>query len=340
MKKKTTALLLFTLFTGALISQPTITYNGNAPQIGDEFYQSYSVDQLLPGPQGANKTWDFSIINVYETGEVHAVDVSSTPFSDVFTNANIAFNYDETGTYNYSDIQQNVAFNLGTGFDEAQQMIIYYDDPAKLLEYPFSYNDNFTDTYTGEYQLEGLLTKQSGTLTKTADAWGTITTPAGTFENVLRLKTIRDHIDSIFMQDIFISRTIITYKDYEWYTSSSHAPIFAITITNSALINDTVSYYSTGTTNVLEFESQNIDFSIVPNPAHNIINIQYTSGKKGKVDISIFDLTGKKVMYKELFFNNLDNKEAFLHIEQLNAGLYFVKINNGTNSLTKKLIKN
>jgi hypothetical protein len=68
---------------------------------------------------------------------------------------------------------------------------------------------------------------------------------------------------------------------------------------------------------------------LYPNPSTGIINVQ----TKNTLDISIFDITGKQV------FNASDvSNENQLDLSGLRAGLYLVKMNDGTNHSTQKLI--
>lgn len=330
-------LMLASLF---MIGQPTLTFESNAPEIGDVFYQSYSQDLVNPGPQGPNKTWNFSELSVFETGELLAIDPADTPFADIFTEANIAFNYSgaRSATYNYSKITSAEGNNLGMGFDDDPPMIIYYDNYAKLMEYPCSFNDNFTDSYTGSYEMEGMLVMQSGTIDKIADAWGTITTPAGTFENVLRLKTTRNEIDSIWMDDLFLWRTVTLFTDYEWYSGDSKVPVFAITISSSALINDTVSYFTTGTTNINKLNQPVTSLLVFPNPANDFVKLNYISANSGKLIFTLIDLTGREVKRGEIETSSNLSQEYELDLSDIVPGIYFIRVTEGTLSKSQKVV--
>jgi len=336
--KKFTSLFIVVFFTVCATGQPTITYESNAPQIGDIFYQSYSSDFVNPGPQGPNKTWDFSTLSVYETGEFYAIDPTGTPFADIFTDANIAYNYNGTSTYNYGEINQAEASNLGTGFDETPPMVIYYNNSAKLMEYPFAYSDEFSDNYGGSYEMEGMYVKQDGTLTKTADAWGTITTPAGTYENVLRLKTVREEIDSFWMDELFLWRTVTTFKDYEWYTSNSRSPVFAITITSSAVLTDTISYFSTGMTNIDNFCQQPGNLKVYPNPASKSLNLNYVSLSPGSLTILLIDISGKEIAWWDFEKLSKGIENFSLDISGIQAGLYIIRMSNKNETVSRKVI--
>lgn len=323
----------------SLYAQPTITYNGNAPQIGDVFYQSFTDDALDPGPAGANQSWNFSSVNVTETKVSYAVDPSVTPFAGDFPESNIAFDYSADNIYHYANISNTEFFNNGTGFDETPPLIIHNTDPSLQMQYPFSYNDNFIDTYFAAYEFEGLLTHQRGTSDVTADAWGSITTPEGTY-NVLRVKTIRDHIDSVWMSGIFIYTTSTLFTDYGWYTDNSRIPVFALTIIESALTTDTTGYYSTQSIGIPEQVPAFTNLKIYPNPACDHISVCFTNNQTEDINIQTFNQLGQEV--KSLTKNPGFTKDQNLNInlEALQPGVYFIRLSDETsNGSIQKFIK-
>ncbi len=70
------------------------------------------------------------------------------------------------------------------------------------------------------------------------------------------------------------------------------------------------------------------DVSLYPNPTQNIVNIEV----EGQAQVEIFSLLGQKVIEK-----TIEEKETFA-IDNLNAGVYLVKIIQNGNSVTKRLI--
>jgi len=70
--------------------------------------------------------------------------------------------------------------------------------------------------------------------------------------------------------------------------------------------------------------------AIYPNPANDIINIVNAENST----IEVYDVLGKLLISKEAI-----TAQEQLNISQLQIGTYFMKINNGSQSATKKLIK-
>jgi photosystem II stability/assembly factor-like uncharacterized protein len=75
--------------------------------------------------------------------------------------------------------------------------------------------------------------------------------------------------------------------------------------------------------------------TVYPNPAQQEITISYPGAVD--MDIRIFDVTGKLVIYQpDVQFN----QSHTLDISVLNDGIYFVRMNSGKGVVTKRIIKN
>lgn len=73
-----------------------------------------------------------------------------------------------------------------------------------------------------------------------------------------------------------------------------------------------------------------VDLSIYPNPVSNG-KIYITTKKNSGLNIEIYDVLGKKILSASIF-----GKE--LNISKLTAGIYILKIKEGTSSATRKLV--
>jgi len=79
----------------------------------------------------------------------------------------------------------------------------------------------------------------------------------------------------------------------------------------------------------------NIEFKVMPNPATDFMNILLPI-VDGTQALKIFDITGKIVYSNE--YSNTSNIE--LNVSQFKKGIYFLKIDNQTNSYCKKVVIN
>ena len=68
-----------------------------------------------------------------------------------------------------------------------------------------------------------------------------------------------------------------------------------------------------------------------PNPAKSVVN--FSSLSDAVLQVSIYDILGKEVLRSE-------SVQSQLNISVLNPGMYFVRMTQGINTSTKKLIVN
>ena len=320
------------LINAGLKAQPVITYNGNASKIGDTYNFSGEVGSFDPGPAGVNQTWDFSNISPTFTSSPNAVTPASTPYAGTFPEATIALAQSgENNSYIYSKVSTSEMLNVGIAntLDGGGELIIHYTDPVKLLKYPFSFSESYTDSYYTSYSMmEGMTTHEWGNATVTADAWGSVTTPAGTY-NTLRIKRERTYTDSIWMAGIFISANTYTQTDYEWYTATSHTPVISISVTGDG----TTITYRTDYVSGIE-ETPGVQVNVFPNPVTDQLTIQ--SEKKIK-NIRLLSARGQLI---NEFPESNDQYHQTIDFSNLPKGAYFIEIgfSNGI-SVTRKVIR-
>ena len=178
--------------------------------------------------------------------------------------------------------------------------------------------------------METMLIHEHGTIIVTADAWGTIVTPTGTY-NTLRVKSARTYTDSVWVSGIFISANTYSQTSYEWYTDSSHTPVFSISITQDG---STASYRTDNVTHVEKQMSPTTHVNIFPNPVTDHFTIQ---SDKEFISIKIFSLEGSLI--SDISATNPISQRT-IPFNNISKGSYILKIGfkDGT-SVTKSIIK-
>ncbi len=76
---------------------------------------------------------------------------------------------------------------------------------------------------------------------------------------------------------------------------------------------------------------------VYPNPATNQASIEYTANKMGKVQVEVYDVTGKMVM-RQVYTVNATENTLDLNVDNLNNGMYLIYLNNGVQKLHTKLM--
>jgi hypothetical protein len=98
--------------------------------------------------------------------------------------------------------------------------------------------------------------------------------------------------------------------------------------------NGTVDFSS-----ITEKNHKNILFSVYPNPACKKINIEFELDRSDNIFFTIFDISGKKVLSKSIFFAK-GNISTSIDIHDLATGNYLVELSgNGFSSCKKVIIK-
>lgn len=78
------------------------------------------------------------------------------------------------------------------------------------------------------------------------------------------------------------------------------------------------------------------EFKMWPNPAENTVNIELGLNISGNVAISIYNINGKKVAS----YDKDASQQIQLNINELNTGVYLVKVTSNEATFTKKLLVN
>lgn len=79
------------------------------------------------------------------------------------------------------------------------------------------------------------------------------------------------------------------------------------------------------------------NFIVYPNPVSMELNIQYQSIEAGRTTIELYNLSGQKVLSQAV--DALEGRNVFqLEVQELSAGMYFLKIQGASSSLMKPIV--
>ena len=76
-------------------------------------------------------------------------------------------------------------------------------------------------------------------------------------------------------------------------------------------------------------------FSIFPNPAKDIVELKFNKSISDKINISVYNIQGKLILNSK---RALQNSATQINVSSLKSGMYFLKVNDGVNDVTQKLI--
>jgi hypothetical protein len=317
MKKFTLLFLLTGGLAGTVIAQPTLTSSGIMPVIGNTF-TTVSSAWTNPGSAGANQTWNLALTNS-ATSPSTAVSPSSSPYSSSFPAATVAFN--SSGTWVYykgtSSAWQNNGYVTGAG------TVLSYSDMEDMLRFPFTYNNTYTDPWAVTYIQSSYTYYRWGTTTVTADGYGTLTTPDGTFTNVTRVHFVQDYKDST---NIASTPFVITYQndEYMWYLNGNHNPIAAVyTFTSSMGSPVTGGLYMSGVVSGVNDFAALASLSLAPNPANEQTNFTLNLTEEKEISISLYNSIGQEVGMPVTAAGIAGENKIAVSIAELPDGVYF-----------------
>jgi len=341
-----------------LDAQPVISADAIV-NIGEEESTTFLPIQGINwdnGVSGPDVSWDYSTLAMGALCDYVAMDPMNSPYSDSFPDSDIyfvctfsdsqGFVVDQHTFYNIDgDILQlagNVSISItNPSFDS---IFIVYTDPLDWGTFPYSYEETSEDTFearvTSYIGNQTILAIQSGTSTQEVDSYGTLTTPAGTFENTLRVKRIEMAENSI--PGIPFTSPQETYR-YTWYAENENGVILNLDSIVIKDFNDNVlsteltgSYRTMGPTSTSTLSTEEYELKVFPNPVIDEFTLKYSDLSKYK--LYIYTVDGKEVPHS-ITSSTVNSSRVKLSNPTFESGIFFIKlIDKGNNVQTSKPI--
>lgn len=338
LKLLSTVIILLMAMT--VSSQTVITYAKHAPQIGQTvslkaLYSSGAPLSVDPGPAGTNVTWNFSTFVGNEDESVSFIDPAQTPFADsISETVNLAIEIadeEDSGYAYFTSTQQNLTVDgYGIMMEGVPLMYNEYNPAPMQMVFPFAYGDSYQTYGQMEFGFEGMQSINKMWSTITADAWGTLTNPTGTYENVLRIKV--ETIDSTFIyyNGILFNKDGYQSLDYAWYWNDHRYMIHSVygDLVNGNFEAYGVEYLTEESANVAD--KKPLTVNVYPNPAAEVLNIQAPEG-----DYVLSDMLGRRV----LEFKALQHSGTSVDVSALPEGMYLLqRYNTGVHTESVKIM--
>lgn len=318
------------VFSSKSIAQPVLTAANSNPVVGDMFV-SKTTNYVAPGSAGVAQTWNLSAMIASGTTNYTVVSSASTPAAASFTNSNVCLS--GGGTYLYYKTSAALQQNYGT--IPTPTLIMSYSNPENLLSFPFNYANTFTDTWATTFT-NGITFYRTGTSTVTADGYGTLTTPAGTFGNAMRVHLYQVYKDSANPGFPFITNYV--NDEYVWYLPNNHYPaasVYSLSV-NAGSPTTGGFYLNNVVTGFNELEAHVNKINVYPNPASQNINLNTGNLEYENITLEIYNVTGQKIRSFNQTSIHKENGIITLNIKDLVPDIYLLHINlNGT--LTKQI---
>jgi hypothetical protein len=280
---------------------------------------------LDEGSGGTSQTWDFSSLYSADPAmEFEGVSASVTPFTADFPLAPIA----STGV----DYSGNVIYNYFTNDSvyttwgyESNEVKLTYTNPRDILRYPFSYGDEFTDSYYG-LMPQGY---NSGIVTEKADGYGDLILPTGLFHNCLRVREIRtDTLGGTIM-------TVSNDTSYKFYVVNDPEPLCQVNHHHSSdgLSFNEIYWQNIQPSGIADMANLQI-ISVFPNPCSDVLNFNLSTEINSE-GVQIHNACGK---YFDVPFHRSGNTLQ-MDISDLPQGIYFLSAKSEMKKYEAKFIR-
>lgn len=349
MQKHIIGFVFITVFSWQSFSQIIITAD-EILDVGDVVIQGFNSDPpatITPGEAGADKTWDYTELNIADTDTFNFVSPINTPYWQSFPGSNICLHMQKDANYVYFNKNDNDLQMMGVALkiDELGRVESKVKPPEEFLKFPYEYGYMVDETFDyvfvadgSAYSVDSVRLKRITDKSSEVDAWGTMSVPMGTYE-VLRVHETREIKDSIWGKLPFIGWQFLTVEQsseerYLWWSDDPEV--------GYVLVNLNVDV-DNGNVTSAEFMAEPMhvgskkiyavsDAEIFPNPVKDFIHLKATG--TGSKEFMIFNSTGEIVFAQNFIATNKDFYLGFLE-----KGFYVYKIIGESYSCSGKIIK-
>ncbi|MFI5141437.1 MAG: T9SS type A sorting domain-containing protein, partial [Bacteroidia bacterium] len=331
------AALAQTTITSAVMPQVGYTYN----QMADTAAADRITFTVSPGSSSA-QSWDYSTLfaNTY-AATTSFVAPGGNPGASSFPNSTLASSQGG-GTWAYFKTgASGLLVDGANAVIQGNTAIVDYVPDEILIPTPFTYSNTVNNVYGATFTLTvssfPATVHHRANRTITADAFGTLKTPAGTYNNVLRVKTYEITSDSVFVGVSNVQNQYDTTTTYNWVQNTADAMLMEIDINKSGAVTK-AQYLQSFSNAINNIKHIDLATNLYPNPASAFTTLTYENATTAKVSASIFDVTGRQVA---TLLNNQEQAagKQTLAIDvtnlQLPKGLYMVQLT--VNAATKTL---
>lgn len=273
-------------------AQPVLTSANSAP-MGTKTFGYNITGNVTHTAAGASQTWDYSAV-AYDATTFYFEEVPYSSLSqqtqDSFPLGNNVSKYVLNGNliaHIVGRMQSSFQATLGLAFSTGYQI---YAVPDTFLTIPMHYQDTFDKR---EY-----------------DAYGTLTTPFGTYTNVVRIK-----------EDLALAATPSNKFRYLYFQFEPYYNILMeYQVEKTTLEIDGKNFYNLDLSTSIFSANVEDNIQISPNPFNSQIIV-----KGSQLEYAVlYDLTGKEIVCEQILLGN----QTKINTSKVLAGIYILKVGN------------
>jgi len=320
---------------GLLASAQITVTSSDLPAAGLSFVFVTDDTSTFAIPSGGmSQTWNFSTLgNLYED-TTSFINAAGTPHTALFPTANLAaYNpYDSNYTY-FTSNTSGFYVNGNTDTTGTGSMPIF--NPALLvLPTPFTYNDtrnyssrlelNFIDNSTGTpIPIKFVEVTVSDFL---CDGFGSLTTPAGSYTNTLRIKISETAYDSIYadigLGYMLVGDDSLKSTSYRWVGPGPAAYLMSMETDSAATSIVSTQYLSAFTVGINGTVASKNQIKAYPNPAIDHVRFEFDNNTNDPLKLEVMNELGQSIYNESLRAVSKHN----LNVSTLPNGVYYFNI--------------
>lgn len=307
-------------------AQPSLESPGNAPTPGTSFSTNFG-EYRSEGASGASQTWNFSTLVADSSAIVYVESPDATPQGSEFPNATAAvINADGT---QYFQASSSVLELVGPALLGQTAPL---SDPASFLPFPCTFNTSWEDDFQGSVDVQGFPLAVSGNVIGIADGYGTLQLPEGTVNDVLRVR----RITTTLLDVSGFGSGELEENAFAFYKVGLGLPILEISSTTGELPLlgpieiQTLKWVDVSTVGFADLFSQDIGMEVFPNPATNLVQVNFGLDGGRAVAIELLDFHGRQVQQTSMNTANGGVHVGTLDVSGLSAGVYMIRVTDNT----------
>lgn len=279
--------LMFSLCTLFVLAQPTLNESNMMPMQSTIMNFNSSTAEV-DNPAGENMMWDNT--NVFGTPNTSYTVINPlwTPFTKDFSDVNWALTQDQTTLF-FNTVDTGLVYYGGV----EGSTVIYYSDPQEFFSFPFTEGDTHYDEYTGSFSQDGVDYSRTGTVETTANGWGTMMLPNGTYDDVVRCEIVEsmEDVSLVINYTLDFEYTVFYAPSTGYWIMQYGEAVYADDQGSNQVIPFTV-YLNDIETGIEDQATAPLKLNAYPNPAGDFLNLE--NATTGSV-LQIFSLEGKVV---------------------------------------------
>lgn len=279
--------LIFSLCTLFVLAQPTLNESNMMPTISTIMNFNSSTAEI-DSPAGENMMWDNTNVFGTPVAPYTVINPLWTPFTKDFSDANWALIQDQTTVF-YNTVDTGLVYYGGVEGSD----VVFYSDPQEYFSFPFTEGDTHYDEYAGNFSLTGVDYTRTGTIEATANGWGTMMLPNGTYDDVVRCEVVEtlDDVSLVINYSLVFEYTVFYHPGTGFWIMQYGEIVYSDDQGGNQLIPFTV-YLDDIETGIEDETSALPELNAYPNPAGDFLNL--ANATVGSV-LQIFSLEGKLV---------------------------------------------